>query len=138
MPNAVFAKEYHGEVVETSAVGTASSGAVTFPVRVELLDADENIKPGMTSDVQIVTSRIENVLLIPSQAIRTENGETVVYIVDAGIFNGQSTLGNGIRTVPVTLGEFSNTSSEVLEGNLSPGDEILINIPTGLSSTFQR
>jgi HlyD family secretion protein len=133
----VFAKEYHGKVVETAPVGTKLAGAVTFKVSVELLDPDDNIKPGMTSEVNIVISQIENALLVPSQAIRLVDGEKVVYVLDRGFFDGQSPARNSLRPIPVTLGVTSNNFSEVIAGSLNPGDEVLIDPPDELLNQSQ-
>ena len=130
--DAVFAKEYHGKVLETSPVGTNLAGAVAFKVDVELLDPDENIKPGMTSNVNIVISQIDNALLVPSQAIRLVDGEKVVYVLDRSILSGQPLSRNSIRPIPVILGVTSHNFSEVIASNLNPGDEVLINPPDEL------
>ena len=47
--DAILAKEYNGEVVEVSPVGTEIAGVVNFKVTVELTDADEDVRPGMTA-----------------------------------------------------------------------------------------
>jgi HlyD family secretion protein len=52
--DAVPGKEYHGQVVEVSPVGVESSGLVTFKVAVEILDADQDIRPGITAEVGIL------------------------------------------------------------------------------------
>jgi HlyD family secretion protein len=127
--DSVFAKEYQGRVVETALVGTTSMGLVNFGVTVEISYPDANIKPGMTSEAYVVTSEIDDVLLVPSQAIRLVNGEKVVYVLDRGILDGQSPTQNALRIVPVTLGLSSNNISEILTGNLHPGDEVLVNPP---------
>ena len=48
--DAILAKEYHGEVVDVALVGNNIAGVVNFTVTIELLDADEEVRPGMTSD----------------------------------------------------------------------------------------
>lgn len=52
--DALPGKEYHGQVVEVSPVGVESSGVVTFKVAVEILDADLDIRPGITAEVGIL------------------------------------------------------------------------------------
>ena len=78
---AVLAKTYHGKVVEVAEVGTVMAGSVSLLVRVEILNADEDIRIGMTSDVDIVTRQKENVLAVPNRAIRALDGEPVVYLL---------------------------------------------------------
>lgn len=122
--DAILGKEYRGTVVEVSAVGTAVQGVVEFLVTVELEDADEAVKPGMTAAVNIVVEQLENVLLVPNRAVRVVDGQRVVYVLQ----NGE------LVTVKVTLGASSDTESEVVEGGLRVGDLIVLNPPQFLNS----
>ncbi len=140
--DAVLAKVYHGKVVAISPVGTETGGVVSFDVTIELLDADEAIRPGMTTTVDIETSRIENALLVPNQAIRALEGQRVVYAIGEGILTGSPAIlteerPNGplgadaspgmILPIQITVGVTSDDYSEVLAGDLVEGDEILLN-----------
>jgi HlyD family secretion protein len=118
--DAILSKEYAGEVVEVSPVGTESLGVVNFKVTVELTDADEDVRPGMTSAVEIVVSQLEDALLVPNQAVRAEEGKRMVYVLGE---NGQLT------PVEITLGASSDRHSQLLEGDLHPGDLIVLNPP---------
>ena len=127
--DAVLAKEYHGKVIEVALVGSTVQGVVSFKVTVELLDSDENVRPGMTAGVNLVVSQLEDVLLVPNRAVRVVDGERVVYIVDEATSLPVS--------VPIELGASSDTQSEVAGGGLSEGDEIVLNPPSDFSSFFQ-
>jgi HlyD family secretion protein len=118
--DAVRGGVYHGEVVSVDRVGTSNQGVVEFVVTVRLIDADEQVKPGMTAAVNIVVSQLEDVLLVPNRAVRYKDGKQVVYILQ----NNQ--------TVPVNikLGATAETTSQVLEGDLKVGDLIILNPPT--------
>ncbi len=122
--DAVLAKEYHGVVMEVALVGTEQQGVVNFTVTVELQDADEDIRPGMTSAVNIVIRQLEQTLLIPNRAVRVVEGERVVYILGAG---------DTIEKVVITLGASSDTYSEVVDGEIKAGDEIVLNPPRELT-----
>jgi multidrug efflux pump subunit AcrA (membrane-fusion protein) len=91
----------------------------------------------MTSEVKIVITQIENALLVPSQSIRLVDGEKVVYVLDRSILDGQSSARNSFRPVPITLGVTSNNFSEVIAGNLNPGDEVLVDPPNELIKQSQ-
>lgn len=138
---AVFAREYRGRVVSVAPVGTETGGVTTFQVTVEILDADEAVKPGMTADVRIVTRSLEDALLIPSRALRMLNGERVVYVLTPPkepldgtrgglpqILGGQPPEGS-LTPVPVILGVSSAGYSEVLSGDLHEGDLVVLNPP---------
>lgn len=118
--DAILNKEYHGSVSEVALVGSSTQGVVDFTVTVELTDADESVKPGMTAAVNVVVDKLQDVLLVPNRAVRIQNGQRVVYV-----------LANGTpKPVEITLGATSDTVSQVLEGDLKVGDLIVLNPPT--------
>lgn len=126
--DAILAKEYHGKVTDVALVGTTSAGVVSFKVTLELLDADENVRPGMTAGVNLVISELENVLLVPNRAVRVQNGNRVVYVT--------TTTSLTPVAVIVELGASSESYSEVIGGELKEGDAIVLNPPTDFGSFF--
>ncbi len=64
---------FRGVVERITPLGISTSNVVTFDVRIEITDpASRLLLPGMTADVEIVTSRDEGVLLLPSAAVHRE------------------------------------------------------------------
>jgi HlyD family secretion protein len=122
--DAILGKEYHGKVTDVARIGTAQQGVVEFVVTVELTDADEQVKPGMTAAVNIVVGELGNVLLVPNRAVRVQDGQRVVYILKDGV----------LTPVKITLGASSDVQSQVVEGELQPGDLIVLNPPTVFES----
>ncbi|GAB4475779.1 MAG: efflux RND transporter periplasmic adaptor subunit [Anaerolineales bacterium] len=122
--DAILNKTYRGKVKEVSPVGTITQGVVDFIVTVELSDADQDVKPGMTAAVNIVVSQLSDVLLVPNRAVRLSEGKRVVYVLR----NGQP------QAIPITLGASSETHSEVIDGELQVGDTVILNPP----SVFQQ
>jgi len=118
--DAILNKEYHGMVSEVALVGSSNQGVVDFTVTVELTDADQAVKPGMTAAVNMVVDQLQDVLLVPNRAVRVLEGQRVVYV-----------LRNGApEPVEIALGASSETVSQVLEGDLKAGDPIVLNPPT--------
>jgi HlyD family secretion protein len=111
---------YNGKVVEVAQAGTAVQGVVSFKVTVELTDADELVKPGMTAAVNIVVKEIKDELLIPNRAVRLSDGVRVVYL----LIDGQS-----VKT-EIRLGSSSDTMSVVAGGDIKEGDTVILNPPT--------
>ncbi|MCS7247510.1 MAG: efflux RND transporter periplasmic adaptor subunit [Anaerolineales bacterium] len=118
--DAILNKVYRGKVREVSPVGTIAQGIVDFIVTIELSNADQDVKPGMTAAVNIVVNRLSDVLLVPNRAVRLNEGERIVYVLR----NGQP------EVVPITLGASSETHSEVIGGELKVGDAVILNPPT--------
>lgn len=118
--DAILNKEYNGKVVEVSRVGSVSAGSVNFTVTVELLDADDSIRPGMTAAANIIVEQIQNALLVPNRAVRLRDGQRVVYVLQ----------NNTPTPVNITIGANSDQYSEILEGDIKEGDTLVLNPPT--------
>jgi HlyD family secretion protein len=123
--DAILDKQYKGVVSQVAPVGDVIQGVVEFDVTVELIDADQNVKPGMTAAVNIVVDQITDALLVPNRAVRVVDGQRVVYILS----------NNQLKSVNVTLGASSDSESQVTDGDLRLGDQIVLNPPQDLFST---
>lgn len=114
------AEPYHGKVVQVNQAGVTVQGVVSFTVTVELTDADELVKPGMTAAVNIVVEEVNDVVLIPNRAVRLVDAERVVYVLK----DGQPVQ------VKVVLGSTSGVDSVLVEGDIKEGDPIILNPPS--------
>lgn len=124
--DAILGKEYHGKVVEVGQAGDTVQGVVSFIVTVELTDADELVKPGMTAAVNIVVEEVKDVLLVPNRAVRLVDGERVVYML----------VNDRPVQVKVKLGSSSDTMSVLVGGELKEGDQIILNPPSANGGPF--
>jgi HlyD family secretion protein len=118
--DAILNRDYHGVVHEVALVGSTIEGVVDFQVTVELVDADETVRPGMTAAVNIIVEQLEEVVLVPNRAVRLRDGNRVVYVLRSEV----------PEPVTVTLGASSEVYSQLLEGDLRLGDQIILNPPT--------
>ena len=125
--DAIRGKQYAGVVAEIAQAGENNQGIVNFRVTVELTEPDSEILPGMTAEVEIVTSKSEPKLLVPNQALKAEDGKLYVYKVVPG---------EGPQKVEIAVGESSETFSEVVSGGLQAGDRVVLN-PTLFEQTQQ-
>ncbi len=122
--DAIQDKQYHGVVSQVAPVGDVLQGAVNFDVTVELTDADQDVRPGMTAAVNIIVDQITDALLVPNRAVRVVNGKQVVYLLN----NGQ------LVETPITLGASSDNQSLVTSGNIQVDDQVVLNPPQDLFS----
>jgi len=84
------------------------------------------LKPGMTANVEIITAKKEEVLLVPNKSLRffveDENGNTKRY-ADRGIW----TLQNGKpHRVSVTIGVSDENKTEITSGEVRENMEVII------------
>ena len=116
--DAILGKEYEGQVIKVSQAGTVVSGVVNFTVTVELRDADELVKPGMTAAVNIVVREIKDAILVPNRAVRLLDGKRVVFILNE----------EGMQEeIEIRLGASSDIMSVVVGGDLKEGDKVILN-----------
>jgi HlyD family secretion protein len=116
--DAVYGQIYHGKVVEIGVSGQNIQGVVNFPIKVDMIDQDEKVRTGMTAVLRIQVEEVKDVLLVPNRAVRVKDGQRVVYI-EKGLPIPQP--------VPVTLGVSSDIMSQVLAGDVKPGDMVILN-----------
>lgn len=121
--DAILGREYQGEVVEVAKVGNAVSGVVNFTVTVELTNADDLVKPGMTAAVNIVVKQLQDVTLVPNRAVRLVDGQRVVYL----LVNDKP-----VKT-EITISSSSDTMSAVSGDTVKANDTIILNPPTEFS-----
>jgi multidrug efflux pump subunit AcrA (membrane-fusion protein) len=120
--DAISDKTFNGVVTDIAMEGASSGGTVNFNVTAEITDPDTRILPGMTATANIVVTQKDDVVMVPSSAIRTLNNQQVVYVL----------RNNSILSVVVEIGDTDaeGTSSEVLSGDIAVGDLIVLNPPS--------
>jgi HlyD family secretion protein len=124
--DAVLGKLYQGGVTRVSQAGTVVGGVVNFTVTVELTDADEQVKPGMTAAVNIVVKEIQDAVLVPNRAVRLVDGDRVVFVM------GED---GAPKKVEIRLGSSSDTMSVVTGGDLKEGDRVILNPTADLTGS---
>lgn len=119
-------KAIKGTVASVGIVATSTTdGAATFPVVVNLSGKHTDLYSGTTAAAVITIGSYPDVLTVPTAAIRTEDGKTVVTKVD----------GEATSTVEVSVGRVFGSSTEITQG-LAEGDSVQISFTRpGATST---
>lgn len=63
-------RQFRGEVRQVRLSATASSNVISYPVVVQVENADLSLLPGMTASAEIVVSQRSDVLRVPNAALR--------------------------------------------------------------------
>jgi len=112
--------KFGGTVTQIDPASTEVQDVVYYKVTVTLDDTTQSIKPGMTANVVFSTDKRENVLSIPSRAVRSNSAKYVKVLVNAK--TGET------KDVTVTLGlKADDGKVEILSG-LNENDEIILGI----------
>jgi len=101
--------------IAPAASSSDSSGVVSFPVTVTLTGGPSTLRPGMTTDITIVSASADNVLTIPSEALRGSTGSYRVQVLGA----------DGVPVSrDVAVGLVTATTSEIKSG-LTEGEIVV-------------
>lgn len=107
-------KTFSGQVISIDTIGSVSSGVTTYPASIKLDTEVPEIFSNMTANANIITQIKNNVLLVPSSAVQTQNNSNYVRVLK----NGQ------IEKVQIETGISSSTQTEIVSG-LSEGDSVI-------------
>lgn len=120
-----------GTVTAIASVANSDSnnggGSVTFNVDILIEAPDARLKPGMTAEVSVVTEQLDDVVMVPTMALMTEDGEHY-YVNVATDDEGKQT-----RRVKVTI--VTQNDNEAVVGKTQikrddQGNEINPGVPT--------
>jgi len=115
---------FRGVVEQVRQSPQTVQNVVTYDVVVAVANADLALKPGMTAAVDIVTARRSGVLRVPDQALRyTPSG---VPAAPAGTSRVWVLRGGQPVAVPIGPGLDDDTNTEILTGDLQPGDRVIL------------
>ena len=129
-----------GTVARIDPVGTVSNGVVNYGVRVNLDATTAALKLDMTANASIIGEKAENVLVVPTTAIRTaraQNTSTTQPTAAPPMMSGNFVLvmkDGQPRPVQVTLGMTADDYTEI-SGDVAEGDLVVINTSTSSSTT---
>lgn len=124
-PNQTFT----GKVVSINTNGVTSSGVTTYPAVISFDTGNDHLYPNMSVTAKIITKIKNEVILVPSGAVQTSNGESTVRVLK----------NNQVSLVTVETGESNDTQTEIISG-ISEGEIIIIGTTSisGSSSTSRN
>lgn len=117
---------FEGTVSQVRHAPVIIQNVVTYDVVITVDNRHLKLKPGMTATVTIVTDEKEQALRVPNAALRfrmpgvpIDRKATTVWVKDA---DGQ------VRRVPVTTGIADSIYTEIVDGALREGDDVIVGI----------
>jgi HlyD family secretion protein len=115
--DALPAEVLTGHVQDIAQTATLDTGVVTYLTTLELDPTSAPLRAGMTANVDIVTDRRDNILLVPNRFIRFDRltGKTFVDRLSGGV----------VQSIEIEIGTRDEFSSEVLAG-LEEGDVVVL------------
>ena len=103
------------------------SDVVTYDVVLKVDNSNLLLKPGMIATVQIITASRSDVLKVPDQALQfLPSGVADPPVLPAGQSRVWVLRDGKPTAVPLKLGLDDHHFSEVIEGDLKPGDKVVV------------
>ena len=126
-PNDVF----DGKVTQVRQEATTTNNVVTYEVVISAPNAELKLKPGLTANVTIFTSELNDVLSVPTKALRyTPEKETVGgrNIADVNAKHKVWTVeGNTIKASAIETGESDGTNTQIISG-IAEGQQVITGV----------
>ncbi len=112
--DALPGQSFEGEV--SYVAPRVSDGSRTVDVRVAVRDPGGLLRPGMTAEARVITARVPDALMVPTESVVRAGGGMALYVVDP---EGKAELR------PIQPGERSPTRLEVREG-IAAGERVVV------------
>ena len=115
--------KFKGTVTAINPDQTKIQDAIYYNIRVQIDTAGKDIKPGMTSNVTIETGRVEDALLIPNRAIKTDSASDQKSV--RMLINGKPETRN------ITVGLKGDEGKIQVISGLTRDDQVILSEKTG-------
>ena len=120
---------FEGVVTQVRQEATTTNNVVTYEVVISAPNADLKLKPGLTANVTIFTAEKNNVLSVPSKALRyTPTMETIGKKYKIQDCNGKNKVwtleGNVLKAHAVQIGISDGSHTEIISG-ISNGVQVI-------------
>lgn len=127
--NAVPGSNYAAQVTAISPTSTVVSNVVEYAVTLSITDTvPASVRPGQSAAITIVTGQAANAIYIPSSAITTVGGRSIVTVQGS---DGKQTI------TQVTTGLVGTTDTQITSG-LTVGERVVISLNTSTTGTNGR
>ncbi len=122
-----------GTVGQVDLVGTVSQGVVSYNVKVIISTTDDRIKPGMSLNISIVTKEKQDVLVVPSTAIKTLGNRKYVEVLASSTVMAALQANRASGNTVTTNGSGFGTGT-FQRRTASTTDQVAINNPNASST----
>jgi len=115
-------RELKGSIKSISAIAKADFSSWppprSFDLMVTLDEVDPRLRPGMTITIRVAVDRLKGALVVPAEAVFSDRGEDVVYVLQRG---------DAVRR-PIDV-DRRNTEQVVVRGGIAEGERIALRQP---------
>ncbi len=113
---------FKGVVKQVRNEAITTSNVVTYSVIIGIDNSDLKLKPGMTANVEIITAKKENALLVPAAALRFYMDDQTRY-TQKGVWVLRDLKP---QRIDITQGISDEDSSEIISDKIKAGDLVIV------------
>jgi len=118
-------KTYRGEVKDIAPSGLPRDNIIYFQVEITVLDSPKELRPGMTADVDIVVVERKDELLLPIEAVKSEDVSTALLNVPAPNAS-QLKPGQSVELESARGAKFQGTVNKLVSDNKDGNVEVAL------------
>lgn len=96
---------------------TIIEGVATYKITLQFVKEREGVKSGMTANIDVLTAKKENVIVVPQRAVISKDSEKIVRILNDDVTIKEVKIKTGLRG--------SDGNIEIIEG-IKEGDKVVI------------
>lgn len=116
-------KTFQGEVLKVAPLPDSQQGFLNpdvkvYTTKVSMEGSHDSVRPGMSAKVEILVDQLDDVLIVPVQAVAIRESKKLCYVMAS----------NTPQPRAVSTGAFNDTFVEIISG-LEEGEQVLLNPP---------
>jgi len=115
--------EFEGKVTQVRISPTTVSNVVTYSVIVKVANKDLKLKPGMTANVSIITSKVEDALCVPNKALKFTPDDNQQKFEQQGLWVSDK---GKLHRVNIKLGASDDNYTQIISDEIQEGTEIAV------------
>lgn len=116
-------KTFQGEVLKVAPLPDSQQGYLNpdvkvYTTKVSIEGSHDSVRPGMSAKVEILVEKLDDVLIVPVQAVAIREGKKLCYVM----------VSDTPQPRVVSTGAFNDIFVEIISG-LEEGEQVLLNPP---------
>lgn len=117
---------FTGEILSVPGAPLDDKGAVAYEVIALVENKDHTLKSGMTADVTVRIARVDDVVRVPTAALRFLPSDGSAHASGSAVW--VKTAMGELRRIPVTVGESNEIFAEIRNGDIAEGDKVVVGV----------
>lgn len=118
---------FSGKVKQIRITPTTFQNVVTYDVVISVDNNDLKLKPGMTANISIITSKKKNVLLVPNSSLRftPKKDDDTPKFKTQGIWVLKD---KKPKRISIKTGVSDGENTEIISGKIEAGEKVIVNV----------